>query len=314
MPNNFKLRQLQGFLAAAELGSFALAAMRLSMTPPAFSQLIRELESSLGVSLFDRTTRRLDLTAAGQQLLLGVRRPLQDLDHVNADMRALVQGSSGRIAFSILHSLAFGIGTRALAALHVQHPSISVQMIEDQNDVLVERVINREVDFGIGMSTRVIDELSFEPLFFDELVAVFRSGHLLSKHEVIEWTQLAEHPLILLPPKSSVRRLVEASLLITGMPRKPGHEVVSMVTAINMAAADLGVTIVPRLSLPSLRVEHMVHRPIGDPKPLRRIGIIRRSHRSIPLAEKYVLDQMRKEAMSTAGVVRHLIADDPGTW
>ncbi|OWT73721.1 MULTISPECIES: LysR family transcriptional regulator [unclassified Achromobacter] len=304
MPNNFKLRQLQGFVAAAELGSFALAAAHTSMTPPAFSQLIKELESNLGVALFDRTTRRLHLTAAGEQLLLSVRRPLQDLDHASADMRALVDGSRGRIAFSILHSLAFGIGTRTLAALHQSHPSVAVQMIEDQNDVLIERIVNREVDFGVGMFTHAVSELSFEPLFVDELVAVLRADHPLARRPVVEWSELAEHPLILLPQKSSVRRLAEASLLLTGLPRKTGHEVVSMVTAINMAAAGLGVTILPKLSLPWLKADHMAHRSIGDPRPHRQIGIIRRTSRAIPGAEEIVLEQMRREALTTSDVWR----------
>jgi len=308
MPTNFKLRQLQGFVAAAELGSFALAASRMAVTPPAFSQLIRELESSLGVSLFDRTTRRLDLTAAGEQLLLSVRRPLQDLDHASADMRALVEGKRGRVAFSILHSLAFGIGTRALAALHAQHSSIAVQMIEDQNDVLIDRVLNREVDFGLGMFTQVIDELSFEPLFYDELVAVFRSDHAFGQGESVDWEQLARQPLILLQPKSSVRRLVEASILMTGVPRAPGHEVVSMITAINMAAAGLGVTVLPGLSLSSLKTTGMAHRPIRNPTPYRQIGIIRRADRPIPEVEKNVLDHMRQEALSTTGVLQALPA------
>src|SRR5690606_12045529 len=303
MRNNFKLRQLQGFVAAAELGSFALAASRMSMTPPAFSQLIRELESSLGVSLFDRTTRRLDLTAAGEQLLLSVRRPLQDLDHASADMRALVEGKRGRVAFSILHSLAFGIGTRALAALHAKHSNIAVQMIEDQNDVLIDRVLNREVDFGLGMFTQVMDELSFEPLFYDELVAVFRDDHAFGQGESIDWEQLALHPLILLLTMSTVCRLVEASILMTGISREPGHEVVSMITAINIAAAGLGVTVLPRLSLSSLKMEGMTYRAIRNPTPYRQIGIIRRADRPTPEVEKNVLDHIRQEALSTEGCI-----------
>ncbi|WP_144630767.1 LysR family transcriptional regulator [Bordetella genomosp. 13] len=306
MPNKLKLRQLEGFVAAADTGSFVLAASHMAMSPPAFSQSIRELEASLGVALFDRTTRRVDLTAAGQQLLHSVRRPLQDLDHAYAEMRALAVGNRGRVAFSILHSLAFGIGTRALAALRAQHPSISVQMIEDQNDVLVERVMNREVDFGLGMFTHASDELSFEPLFVDELVAVFPKNHPLRKAGQVEWAELAASPLILLPQKSSVRRLVEASILVTGMPRQPVHEVVSMVTAINMASAGLGITILPQLSLGSLNLRNLIARPIGEPKPYRQIGILRQAARPVLEAERVALAQIRREAGQAEGVLPRL--------
>ena len=74
---NFKLRQLQGLLALARTGSFSRAAADSSMTQPAFSQMIRELETTLDVRLFDRTTRRVDLTDAGRTLVGLVQRPAQ---------------------------------------------------------------------------------------------------------------------------------------------------------------------------------------------------------------------------------------------
>jgi len=281
MPNHFKIRQLEGFVAAAETGSFTQAAARLAMTPPAFTQLIRELEGFIGVTLFERTTRRVELTEAGQQLLMSVRRPLEDLSQAYGDMMDLAGGKKGRVAFSVLHSLAFGIGTRTLGKFRVTHADITVQMIEDQNEVLIERVLNRDVDFGLGMYTDKNDLLVFEPLMEDELVVVLPNDHQLSDQEVVAWDTLARYPLILLPKKSSVRRLVEAGLVVQNAPRAAVHEVVSMVTAVNLVAGGLGLAVLPELSLPSLKTEGVTFRRVGPPAPRRKIGIIRRANRPI---------------------------------
>lgn len=285
MPNNLKLRQLEGFVAAADNGSFAAGASAMAVTPAAFSQLIRELEGTLGVVLFERTTRRVELTEAGQQLLTSVRRPLADLAEINADMQALAGGLRGKVALSILHSLAFGIGTAALAQLRESHPEITVRMVEDQNEVLIERVRSREVDMGLGMFTQSHPDLEFQPLFEDELVAVFPGAHPLRRSRMISWAQLASTPLILLQPKSSVRGLVDAGLVVAGNPTHQITEVVSMVTALNLSQAGFGITVLPQLSLSSLKVAGMAVRPIGEPRPRRRIGLLRRANRPPSAAE-----------------------------
>lgn len=283
-------------MAAADEGSFTAAAAHMAMTPPAFSQLIKELETSIGVVLFERTTRRLILTDAGQRLLDSVRRPLADLADVNADMRAVAGGERGRVAISILHSLALGLGTTAIARLRQKRPEIIVKITEDQNEVLVERVLNREVDFGLGMVTQCPEELTFEPLFQDELVAVFPSNHPLRREKLVSWAQLAAVPLILLQPKSSVRRLSEAGLYAAGNARHPITEVASMITAASMAAAGLGVTVLPELFLPSLNMKGLAARPIGAPRPVRRIGVLRRSNRPRAPAETLLIEEIARAA------------------
>src|SRR4051812_31823907 len=112
---NFKLRQLEGFLAAAQARSFSAAAEKMAMTQPAFSQLVRELEHLAGTRLFERTTRRVELTEAGRVLLAQVRRPLEDLQHAHESLAELAAGRAGSVTFAILPSAAFQVGTRTVA-------------------------------------------------------------------------------------------------------------------------------------------------------------------------------------------------------
>jgi DNA-binding transcriptional LysR family regulator len=174
---NFKLRQLQGFAGAARHGSFSAAAKELAMTQPAFSQLIRELEIALHVKLFERTTRRIELTEAGRRLLSMIERPLDDLNDAFKFVRDLAAGTRGRLAFASLPSVAFGIATHALARFKARYPAIAVRLIEDQNFTILDRVLHREVDFGIGTLATPNRELVFRELLRDELQAVFPADH-----------------------------------------------------------------------------------------------------------------------------------------
>src|SRR4051812_12366804 len=242
---NLKLRQLQGFAAAAGHSSFSAAARELAMTQPAFSQLVRELESSLRVKLFERTTRRVELTDAGRRFLAMIRRPLDDLDDAYRIAREMAAGTRGRIVFSSLPSVAFGLVTMALARFKELNPGITVRLIEDQDFNIAEKVLHREVDFGIGTLKAPREELAFRELLPDELQAVFPARHPLAAKRRMTWRDLAASPLVLLPRQSSVRALVEQGFAAAGVARDPDYEVANMVTALSMVRAGLGVTVMP---------------------------------------------------------------------
>ncbi|RZS85621.1 LysR family transcriptional regulator [Pigmentiphaga kullae] len=297
---NFKLRQLEGFVAAAETGAFSKAADRLAMTQPAFSQLIRELEAMVGVRLFERTTRRMELTEGGRLLLAQVKRPLDDLQHAYANLRELAGGESGTVTFAVLPSSAFGLGTRAIAQLRERFPKVQVRQIEDQNDLLIDKVLQREVEFGLGMYSHEIPALRFDFMFTDELVAILPTGHARARARQIGWPELAAMPLVLLPAPSSVRRLVDAGLAQAGSHRAPAFEVVNMVTALSMVREGLGVTVLPRVGLEAMNLAGLVHRPIGPPRPQRQMGILRRVDRPLSAAAETLIGFLHGQAGEVA--------------
>ena len=286
---NLKLRQLQGFAAAATHGSFSAAARELAMTQPAFSQLVRELETSLRVKLFERTTRRVELTEAGRRFLAMIRRPLDDLDDAHRFAREMAAGTRGRIVFSSLPSVAFGLVTMALARFKALHPAITARLIEDQDSNIAEKVLHREVDFGIGTLKTPHEELAFRELLPDELQAVYPARHALAAKRRITWRDLAAGPLVLLPKQSSVRTLVEHGFAAAGVAREPDYEVANMVTALSMVRAGLGVTVMPHMVLAELNMKGLAAGRIFDPRPVRSIGIVTRRDRPLsPAAEAYV--------------------------
>ena len=286
---NLKLRQLHGFAAAAAHGSFSAAARELAMTQPAFSQLVRDLESALRVKLFERTTRRVELTEAGQRFLAMIARPLDDLNDAYRFAREMAAGARGRIVFSSLPSVAFGLVIMALARFKALHPAITVRLIEDQDFNIVEKVQHREVDFGIGTLQTPHKELAFRALLNDELQAVFPARHALAAKRRVMWRDLAADPLVLLPKQSSVRALVEHGFAAAGVAHDPDYEVANMVTALSMVRAGLGITVMPRMVLGEMNMKGLAAARINDPRPVRVVGIITRIDRPLlPAAAAYV--------------------------
>lgn len=286
---NLRMKQLAGFVAVTRCGSFSAAARELAMTQPAFSQLIRQLEGALGVRLFERTTRRVELTEAGSRFLAMVQRPLDDLEDAHTYMREMASGRRGRIAFASLPSTAFTVATTALARFKAQHPGIHVRLIEEQNLNIVEKVLAREIDFGIGTLDAAHAELESAPLLDDELVAVFPDAHGFTKRKNVAWPAFAAEPLVLLTGRSNVRGIVEQHFAALGLAAEPAYDVAGMVTALAMVRAGLGVTAMPRIALGELNMNGLASAPFAPPRPTRRIGIITRKNRKLsPAARAYV--------------------------
>jgi LysR family carnitine catabolism transcriptional activator len=296
---NLKLRQLAGFVAVARCGSFSAAARELAMTQPAFSQLIRQLEVAVGVRLFERTTRKVELTEAGVRFLALVQRPLDDLDHAHIFMREMANGRRGRIAFASLPSAAFALATTALARFKAEHAGIHVRLIEAQNLDIVEKVLAREIDFGVGTLDIAHPELDFAPLLDDELVAVFPAAHAFGRIKTIAWRDFAAEPLVLLTGRSNVRAIVDQHFATLGRAAEPAYEVAGMVTALAMVRSGLGVTAMPRIALGELNMKGLASAPFGAPRPVRRIGIITRTNRTLsPASNAYVALLFREAAAS----------------
>jgi len=291
-----KLRQLDGFVAITRRGSFSAAARELGMTQPALSQLIRHLEAELGSLLFERTTRRVDLTDAGRRFLTLIQRPLEDLGDAHHVMRNLADTRHSRIAFASLPSVACAVAIPRLAAFKAAYPRTQVRLFEAQNRDIVEKVLNREVDFGIGTLSTRHPGLEFRTLMIDELVPVFPDNHPYARRRTVSWVEFAREPLVLLTGGSSVRAIVEQHLAAAGLAVEPAYEVAGMSTALALIRAGLGVTARPRIALERIMMTGLASTRFPAPRPRRRIGIITRKGHALPDAAQEYADLLFRAA------------------
>lgn len=147
---NVSLRHLRAFVAVARQGSFTAAAAELCLTQSTLTKTIREFESTLGVEVFDRNTRRLALTSYGASFFIDAVRILNDLDLALKGITEQIRGCSGTV--HIASGLAFGatVLPKVIRALHVREPGIHVNIIDDTSGGVIRRIESGEVDIGIG--------------------------------------------------------------------------------------------------------------------------------------------------------------------
>src|SRR3982074_1713791 len=164
---NVDLHQLRIFVAVARLGNFTRAAERLHLSQPSLSLHIRQLEQDLGVRLFDRSTRSVVLTQAGDDLLPTAERLLDDFQSAVASVGDLPPPGRGRVARALLPSVAAELLPRAIALLRIRHPDITVAVRDDMAEHIPARVRNGEVDFGLGAIDSVDADVLGSPLVKD---------------------------------------------------------------------------------------------------------------------------------------------------
>jgi LysR family carnitine catabolism transcriptional activator len=304
-PMNVDLHQLRIFVAVARLGNFTRAAERLSLSQPTLSLHIRQLEQDLRIRLFDRSTRSVALTRAGDDFLPIAERLLDDFQSAVTSVADLAARRRGRVAVAVLPSVAAELLPRAIALLHARHPDVSVSLRDDVAEHIPARVRSGEVDFGLGAIDNVDADISGAALFSDELVAVLPPAHPLANASKVTstrktpsaenttWRALARHPFVAMSRDSSVRRLTEQAFARNGLVIEPVFEAKYMSTAIGIIANGLGVGVLPSSALSMVVQAGLSHAAIHGPVMQRRIGIMTRRGRSLSPAAQALIECLK---------------------
>ena len=241
----FTIRQLDAFVAAAELSNFSLAARRLHLTPSAVSNLISELEAVLGFAVFERTTRRIALTSDGRQFLpsaIGVQRQLTLAAMAAADMRAR---SAEVIRVAAPLSLAAIFLPGVVAAHTADNPRATVRILDTGVEWLADRITTGAADLAIGPDRLVSTEVRRQDLCETRWVAWCAPGHQFAERETLRWEDLSHTPLYA-AGRDHEHSVVPRLLDHPGAARiQPTQVVENITTALGMAQAGLGVTCSP---------------------------------------------------------------------
>lgn len=287
-----ELRHLRAFAAVAVHGGFTRAAERLHTTQPALTLLVRQLEASLGARLFDRNTRNVQLTATGAELLPAVERLLADLDTTIGGVRDAVARASGRVIVAALPSIASSMLPAAIARAAAANPGVAIAVRDAVAGRIAAMVRTGEADLGVA--GRPEDEgLAFEKLLADRLVAACPRMHPLARRRRVAWADLGGEAFISMSRDSSVRRLVEQAFASIGRRHEPAYEVVYLSSAVSMAAAGLGIAVVPSSALSALNLRRIAVRPLVGPAVEREIGVLTSRARSLSPAASFFAAQLR---------------------
>ncbi|MCV2350225.1 LysR family transcriptional regulator [Paucibacter sp. Y2R2-4] len=310
-PANVSLKQLRGFAAVAREGSFTRAAQTLFLSQSALSALIRGLESELGLRLFDRTTRRLELTEAAQELLPAVQRLLADLDRVAGDLRDVAERRRGRVRLGTTPLLAASLMPGLMQSFSQRYPEIELTLMDASTDQLLAALRQGELDLLLSTFDQNEPDLSAEALLRDPMVAVCNRAHALQAFGMkgtlpnsLDWADLLDQPLLLLREGSGLRALVERCFAPLGGAPKPAQEVSHIATAMAMAAAGLGLAILPAYALKVSTLQHgndLLGLPLNKPAVAREVSLAHLQQRSLSPAALAMQEHLREQLSLAEG-------------
>ncbi|WP_371775477.1 LysR family transcriptional regulator [Streptomyces sp. NBC_01438] len=266
-----ELRHLSAFVAVAEELHFGRAAKRLQMAQPPLSQQIRRLEKELGVQLFERNTRSVRLTGAGESFLQPVRTVLDDLDVAVRAAKAAGRGEYGRVSIGFAGASSHETLPRLTRAVRAAHPGIELVMTgQTYANVALARVADGSLDLGFvrlpvtqpGVAHRVIDE--------EELVCALPSDHPLAARDSVSIEALAGEPFVSFPANtgSTVRDAMVGACEAAGFNPRVVQEAPDSYTIMALVAAGVGVTLTVT-SVQHIQQNGLVYRPLAGP-PIRR--------------------------------------------
>ncbi|ACC75354.1 LysR family transcriptional regulator [Paraburkholderia phymatum] len=286
---DLNLRDIRALVAVAEAGSFTRAAERLHLSQPALTVQIRRLEDAVGARLFDRNSRHVALTATGRELLPLLRKSLQDMETVLRDARALGEGESGTVRVACLPTFAASVLPELVIDMKRDVPRVVFQIRDVVASTVNALVRNEDADVGLTGGEVLDPTLEVLQTGVDRLVAVCPQAHPLARKRRLGLNDLAQAPLVLTAPGTSVRAVVDAALSESSAPLDIACEPTYMMTAVAMVRAGLGVTILPETAREVRAEAGLVVKKIDHPAFVRSIAIVKKRGRTLPaITEKFV--------------------------
>lgn len=289
---NVTLRQLRVFIEVARLKSFSRAGEEIGLTQSAVSRCVRELEAELGLKLIDRTTRDVQLTDVGANLIASVSRLLGDLDDTLREIREIGEQRRGRVIVAASPTIACRLMPRVVAASERQFPFVTLGLRDDVQSDVLRKVKSSEVDFGVVIEPLDVADLVCEPLMIDSFCLVARADHALASYAQVPWTALNGERLVLLDHASGSRPLIDAALAAQRVNASVVQELGHSATVFGLVEAGIGVSVLPWLSLPLPAGSSLVARPL-TPRAERTVELVRRRDRSLSPAAQAVWELAR---------------------
>ncbi len=205
---DIRARELLTVVALAEYGSFVAAAAYLKTSQPALTRTVKRVERILGVTLFARNTRRVEITAAGREFVAVAERVLTDLQLTVRSMSEVSSEQRGRITLTTYSAFASHTLPDLVRHFRDTRPSIELRIREGRQSEIVEDVRSGVADFGIGYVNTLPDMLQATLLRKEPLYAVIPNAHPLAKKRPrVRLTDLRDEPLVSPPSDTYLRRL-----------------------------------------------------------------------------------------------------------
>jgi LysR family transcriptional regulator, benzoate and cis,cis-muconate-responsive activator of ben and cat genes len=284
-----ELRHLRYFLAVAEELNFSRAAHRLNMAQPPLSQQIMQLETHLGVQLFERETRPIRLTVAGLTLLDQARPLIKRFDQLEIKMQLMGSGDTGSLAIGFIASAMYELLPSVLKIFRSKFPRVHLDLTEmtglEQEEALHEHSI--DVAFIRGESTD--EDFQGHVLVQEPLVVAVPAQWEMAKQGTLSIKSLSDQPFILYPtkPDPSYANFVKAACREAGFEPRVVQEANELQTAASLVASGIGIALMPA-SIKMLQRVGVAYIPLKEPGLRSVISVLHRKNDPAPSLKNFL--------------------------
>ena len=285
----FTIRQLQYFVAVAEQGTVSRAAQNLSISQSSVTQAIKELESDLGIELFERHPRGLNITHKGHQFLRHATKILADVSDARRSFFGGREATTGRLQLGVTSLVAGYVLSDLLARYRRAHPAVEISAIEDDGDYLEHLLVGGKLDIAVMVISNLRDRLALQSEILE--VSSYRLwlplGHPLASAEIINVGDISGEPLIML----SVDEIEEnTAKLLSALGARPhvAFRTRSVEAVRSLVATGAGVALLPDLVYRpwSLEGDRIESRDISGSMPVVQVGMVWRRGSGLPQAAR----------------------------
>ena len=275
---------LQAFVCVAEFSSFVKAAQQLHLTQTALTRRIQKLEGLLDTRLLDRTTRKVELTAAGRDFLPQARNLVLDATRTLQRVRDKALAGGGHFTLACVPSLTTHVLPELIRAYALQCPGNTLRLLDASSHDVRAAVLDGQAELGIAINGEPHAELQEMALFEDPLTLLCPTHHPLHDRRAVSWADLQGVELIVVSSFMATRMFLDYQLGQSGIRLSGHYEVQHHATAINLVAAGVGCAVLPSSTFENGDRPNVVKIPLTGPVVKRRVTLLRRKQASLSAA------------------------------
>lgn len=260
-----ELRHLRHFVALAEERHFGCAAERVYVVQQALSASIRKLEDDVGAPLIVRSTRRVDLTPAGQEFLLGAQATLAQAEQTLERTRRVARGEGGVLAVGFVGGLVYGGLSAVVRAFKDQVPNATVRLQEMSATRQSEALRTGEISLGLMLLPQPVGLYDSLTLWREPLVVALPAGHHLTEQAALQMADLAAEDFVFFPRSQRPQYYdqVMQACAVAGFAPRVVQEALEIPTLLSLVSAEVGVFL-PMRFFADVGMQGVVYRPLQD--------------------------------------------------
>ncbi|MEC1524523.1 LysR family transcriptional regulator [Neobacillus niacini] len=284
-----ELRDLKSFIEVVIHQSFTKAAAHSYLSQPSFSKAVKKLEEELEVELFDRSTRHLRLTDAGQIVYEQAQKALESLNEITILLDDLKNVVSGEIKIGIPPLIGTLFFPNIARQIQETYPNLSLHLVERGAKLIGQLVENGQVDLGIVVLPADTSKFNVHPFITDEFVLYVHKKHPLAKRSIVGISELKDEKFILFSDEFTLHDYIKNVCLEAGFIPKVSYQSSQWDLIVELVSSEFGITLLPKSIYSKQNNPNVQIVPLAEPTLHWRLGIITKKEAYHSYALKEVL-------------------------